>query len=125
MNTSASAAEREDEPACNMADLEDQSSLEDHPLNDDGNPGAPDDDIATTSPVQMGKAAREITDSSGPISNGAISRRYQAIMREQADESSDNGSVDAIPKRAGSPIDSLLSIPDDTPSIQVSSPKLS
>jgi hypothetical protein len=37
---------------------------------------------------------------------------------------SEDGSVDALPKRAGSPIDSLLSIPDDTPSIQVLLPAL-
>jgi len=32
---------------------------------------------------------------------------------------SEDGSEDAIPPRTGSPVDSLLSVPDDTPSVQV------
>ncbi|KAB5549926.1 Golgi CORVET complex core vacuolar protein 8-domain-containing protein [Coniochaeta sp. 2T2.1] len=54
------------------------------------------------------------------LGNGsAIAHRYREIIREnEGDTVSDSGSADAIPRRAGSPIDSLLSIPDDTPSIQ-------
>jgi hypothetical protein len=33
----------------------------------------------------------------------------------------DGASVDALPRRAGSPIDSLMSGPDDSPSVQVNS----
>lgn len=51
-----------------------------------------------------------------PLGNG--DNRYKAA--QHIDSESDNGSMDALPRRAGSPIDSLLSIPDDTPSIQVS-----
>lgn len=50
-----------------------------------------------------------------PLGNG--DNRYK--VAEQLDEESDNGSVDALPRRAGSPVDSLLSMQDDTPSIQV------
>lgn len=32
---------------------------------------------------------------------------------------SEDGSVDAAPPRTGSPVDSMLSLPDDTPSVQV------
>jgi len=54
------------------------------------------------------------------LGNGSIAHRYREIIKEnEADAVSDNGSTDAIPRRAGSPIDSLMSIPDDTPSIQV------
>jgi hypothetical protein len=51
-----------------------------------------------------------------PLGNGTIAQRYREIIQ---DNESENGSTDAIPRRAGSPIDSLLSIPDDTPSVQV------
>ncbi|CZT47030.1 related to VPS8-vacuolar sorting protein, 134 kD [Rhynchosporium secalis] len=36
----------------------------------------------------------------------------------QIDSPSEEESIDALPRRAGSPIDSLLSIPDDSPSVQ-------
>jgi hypothetical protein len=56
-----------------------------------------------------------------PIGNGSIARRYRDIIRANAgdDTASENGSVDAAPRRVGSPIDSLLSVPDDSPSVQV------
>jgi hypothetical protein len=55
-----------------------------------------------------------------PLGNGSIAHRYREIVKEaEADTVSEEGSTDAIPRRAGSPIDSLLSIPDDTPSVQV------
>lgn len=44
--------------------------------------------------------------------------RYKEIAHEQADSASDHGSA-ALPRRAGSPAGSTLSIPDDTPSVQV------
>ncbi|KAI4595789.1 Vacuolar protein sorting-associated protein 8 [Pestalotiopsis sp. 9143b] len=57
-------------------------------------------------------------------SHGAIATRYRQLLREQ-DDASDSGSAEGIPRRAGSPIDSLLSVPDDSPSVQgsgISSP---
>jgi len=42
---------------------------------------------------------------------------YKAVL--QADDASEDGSLDAAPRRTGSPIDSLLSVPDDSPSVQV------
>ncbi|WYZ44317.1 hypothetical protein EsH8_VII_000753 [Colletotrichum jinshuiense] len=62
------------------------------------------------------------------IENGAVSNRYREILRGQADDASEEGSVDAVPRRAGSPIDSLMSVPDDSPSVQgsvISSPSSS
>lgn len=50
-----------------------------------------------------------------PLGNGT--NVYKGF--QHTDSPSEDGSVDALPKRSGSPIDSLLSIPDDTPSIQV------
>lgn len=63
---------------------------------------------------------------SAAIGNGAVSNRYREILQQQRQDSSDvsslgGSSVHGLPKRAGSPIDSVLSGPDDTPSIQVTS----
>lgn len=44
--------------------------------------------------------------------------RYKDLAHDQIDSASDNGSA-ALPRRAGSPVGSTLSIPDDTPSVQV------
>jgi vacuolar protein sorting-associated protein 8 len=55
-----------------------------------------------------------------PLGNGSVTNRYREILQGQEDGSSEEGSVlDAVPKRVGSPIDSLLSVPDDSPSAQV------
>jgi hypothetical protein len=43
--------------------------------------------------------------------------RYKAI--QQLDNRSEDGSVEALPPRPGSPPESVLSNPDDTPSVQV------
>lgn len=43
---------------------------------------------------------------------------YRHLLQER-DDASESGSADGLPRRAGSPIESLLSVPDDTPSIQV------
>ena len=43
--------------------------------------------------------------------------RYKAT--QLADDTSEDGSQEVTPRRAGSPIDSLLSVPDDSPSVQV------
>jgi vacuolar protein sorting-associated protein 8 len=56
--------------------------------------------------------------SAPPSSNGIVPNRYRQLLREQGDES-DSGSAEGLPRRVGSPIDSLLSVPDDTPSVQV------
>lgn len=52
------------------------------------------------------------------ISNGVVANRYRDLLRDQED-ASDSGSVEGLPRRVGSPIDSLLSVPDDSPSVQV------
>lgn len=51
------------------------------------------------------------------LGNGV--NRYKAVQQEA---SSEDGSLETLPRRAGSPIDSLLSVPDDSPSVQVSCP---
>ncbi|KAI5467315.1 Golgi CORVET complex core vacuolar protein 8-domain-containing protein [Mariannaea sp. PMI_226] len=64
------------------------------------------------------------------IANGSVKNRYREIMLQQHLDSSDVSSLTGsdrhdLPRRAGSPIDSVLSGPDDSPSVQgslISSP---
>ncbi|KAK1455146.1 vacuolar assembly/sorting protein VPS8 [Colletotrichum melonis] len=101
-----------------MADQDDRSSEDIQASSDeetvkaereeDGIVGLLDDETQTSS-------------STPPVAeSGALPNRYREILREQADNVSDEGSVDAVPKRVGSPIDSLMSVPDDSPSVQAS-----
>ncbi|KAK8072440.1 vacuolar protein sorting-associated protein 9a [Apiospora saccharicola] len=52
-----------------------------------------------------------------PENNGPLANRYRHLLRDQ-DDTSESGSAEGLPKRVGSPIDSLLSVPDDAHSIQ-------
>ncbi|KAK0735040.1 Golgi CORVET complex core vacuolar protein 8-domain-containing protein [Lasiosphaeria miniovina] len=65
------------------------------------------------------------TDSVALTGAEAVAISYRELVEASREAASEDGSTDAIPRRAGSPIDSLLSIPDDSPSVQgsvVSSP---
>ena len=55
------------------------------------------------------------------LQDASARRRQGQEVREEGSEmgSIDAGSVDALPRRVESPIDSVMSGPDDTPSIQV------
>ena len=53
-----------------------------------------------------------------PLGNGT--NPYKGA--QQIDNGSEDGSVETLPRREASPIDSLLSIPDDSPSVQVIMP---
>lgn len=57
---------------------------------------------------------RENTITPEPLGNGT--NRYKAT--QDLGSPSEDGSLDALPRRVGSPIDSMLSIPDDSPSVQ-------
>ncbi len=63
--------------------------------------------------------ARAASPTPAPDGNGAVANRYRELLQEQAETASEDGSVDALPRRAGSPVDSMLSVPDDSPSVQV------
>ena len=67
----------------------------------------------------------EMQSPSTPVAQGnsVIANRYRELLQDGADTASEDGSTtDAIPRRAGSPVDSMLSVPDDSPSVQVDSP---
>ncbi|OTA91141.1 hypothetical protein M434DRAFT_397398 [Hypoxylon sp. CO27-5] len=51
-----------------------------------------------------------------PTENGPIANRYRQLLRDR-DDVSEEGSAEGLPRRAGSPMDSLLSAPDDSPSL--------
>ncbi|KAI1809433.1 Golgi CORVET complex core vacuolar protein 8-domain-containing protein [Poronia punctata] len=69
--------------------------------------------IAGGSEEEMGGDVSNATPTQAPVPN-----RYRELLRDQADGSDDGSSLDGLPRRAGSPIDSLLSGPDDSPSVQ-------
>jgi vacuolar protein sorting-associated protein 8 len=58
---------------------------------------------------------REAAPTRQQLGNGV--NHYKAVL--QTNDASEDGSLEAMPRRTGSPIDSLLSVPDDSPSVQV------
>jgi len=54
-----------------------------------------------------------------PASPSSIAHRYGELLEAEHDAPSEDGSTDALPRLATSPIGSMLSVPDDTPSVQV------
>lgn len=101
-----------------MTDPQEQSSVDDQINSDDETLPNEDHDAIDIVVQDEDDVARD-SGTPDPIANGQVSRRYREILRERVEDASDEGSIDAAPRRAGSPIDSLLSVPDDTPSIQV------
>ncbi len=59
-----------------------------------------------------------------PIGNGSVADRYRDLLAARPDNTSEDGSVDGLPRRAGSPVDSLLSAPGGSPSAQVRAARL-
>src|SRR5690349_19187204 len=49
----------------------------------------------------------------------SIAHRYGELLEAGHETPSEDGSTDALPRLAASPMGSMLSVPDDTPSIQV------
>ena len=71
--------------------------------------------------VELLQEERDGSSTPQPLGNGTS--RYKSIP--QLDDGSEDGSAEALPQRAGSPIESIQSIPDDSPSVQVSRQALS
>ncbi|GAW25880.1 putative vacuolar assembly sorting protein VPS8 [Rosellinia necatrix] len=71
---------------------------------------------------EEGEEEEELHDedaSDPPPARGSVAAsRYQQLLKDQADVSDGGSSMDGLPRRAGSPINSLLSVPDDSPSVQ-------
>lgn len=60
--------------------------------------------------------AESLAPSAGPSS---IAHRYREILQAEHDTASDDGSADAVAQLDASPMGSMLSVPDDTPSLHV------
>lgn len=56
------------------------------------------------------------TPAAGPSS---IAHRYHELLEAEHESPSEDGSTDAFPRLAASPMGSMLSVPDDPPSVQV------
>ncbi|RYP20878.1 hypothetical protein DL765_002528 [Monosporascus sp. GIB2] len=54
---------------------------------------------------------------SAPPRDNPLSNRYRQLLRD-TDDVSEEGSSEGLPRRVGSPIGSLQSVPDDSPSVQ-------
>lgn len=78
-----------------------------------------DEDVADISEEEP---QSPVTSVPGGVSS--VKSRYRELAAAaQQDTASDDGSTDTIPRRVGSPTDSSLSIPDDSPSVQVGAEK--
>ena len=78
--------------------------------------GAAEDHIAEILEEERQEAAGDTEED--PYTNGAAHNRYRQLLRDQ-EETSESGSTDGLPRRAGSPVDSLLSAAYGPPSVQV------
>lgn len=102
-----------------VADMEDDDHIDLSP--DDQSVSGDNPEVAKDDQehlAQFLEKERHNAQDTTPRGNGAVGNRYRQLLRDH-DETSESGSVDGLPRRAGSPIDSLLSIPDDSPSVQV------
>lgn len=99
------------------------ADLEDHPWG--GDPPSADKDVTEDAPDLEGEIARVESheDSASMDVNFSRGEPLKALKdhREEESEMSSLGgdSLGAPPKRATSPLESVMSGPDDTPSIQV------
>lgn len=104
-----------------MDDPEDKTpAAAEHDMSDDeaARAALDNDDVPQLEPqdAQDGAAPQELTDI--PVRSRP---RMEAFEEGSEMGSLDGGSVDALPRRVDSPIDSVLSGPDETPSVQVRS----
>ncbi|KAK2598567.1 hypothetical protein N8I77_011969 [Diaporthe amygdali] len=121
---SASSEEREDAAADEMTDMADPPSAQD----------TGDEQQAATEQAEDQHHISDLLeeerqqDSILPSEENGLAHRYKKLAEDELEATSDNGSVDALPRRAGSPVDSMLSVPDRSPSVQgsgISSPSSS
>lgn len=65
------------------------------------------------------KRSAEQQEEDADAADTGVVNRYKQLAQDEVKTASDDGSTDILPRRAASPIDSTVSIPDDTPSVQV------
>ncbi|KAK4040080.1 hypothetical protein C8A01DRAFT_46565 [Parachaetomium inaequale] len=106
-----------DEPELARADDQDSSSSDEETVKGDRD----EDHIADL----LEEEERDAASSVPSAGTSSIAHRYQELLEAEHETPSEDGSTDALPRLAASPIGSMLSVPDDSPSVQgsvVSSP---
>lgn len=107
-----------DEPELPRTDDQDLSSSDQETVKGDRD----EDHIADI----LGEEADTGNESAAPPAEpSSIAHRYRELLVVEHEAPSEDGSTDAIPRRAASPMGSMLSVPDDSPSIQVCLEKIS
>jgi vacuolar protein sorting-associated protein 8 len=113
---SASSEERQDASGEEMTDMADPAAIQE--TGDEQQ--APEDDVANHHISDLLEEERQQDSTLPPSEGNGLAHRYKELAAEEhLEATSDNGSVDALPRRAGSPVDSMVSIPDRSPSVQV------
>jgi hypothetical protein len=117
---SLSQAREEDGPVDAMADEPEVARSDNHTSSssdDETVKGDRDEDHIADALDDEQRSTDSPMPSAGPSS---IAHRYRELVEAERETASELGSTDSIPRLAGSPRDSMLSVPDDSPSIQVS-----
>lgn len=123
---SASPEEREDAARVEDAFEEEMTDMVDMPV---GQTYASDSSSEQGSDIEGAHIANLLQEerrqsSEQPLEDTGVINRYRELAHAENDASSETGSVEAPPRTAASPQGSALSIPDDTPSVQVCWPLL-
>jgi hypothetical protein len=100
-----------DEPELDRADGESSGSDDEETVKGDR-----DEDHIAGVLTEEDRPSESPTATAGP---SLIARPSQELAQAEQETASEDGATDAIPRLAASPMGSMLSVPDDTPSLQV------
>ena len=118
---SSSQSREDDELADAMADEPELRRPDDEPERDSSSDeetvkGDQDDDHIANLLDDEHPAPNTPVPHAGP---STIAHRYRELLEAEHETASEDGSTDALPRLAVSPMGSMLSVPDDSPSAQV------
>lgn len=102
-----------DEPELAQADTQSSSSSS---SDEETVKGDRDEDHIADSLEDEPQSAEPPVPPAGPPSS--IAHRYRELLDAEHETASEDGSTDGIPRFAASPMGSMLSVPDDSPSVQ-------
>ncbi|RYP82366.1 hypothetical protein DL769_001691 [Monosporascus sp. CRB-8-3] len=77
----------------------------------------PEQELEQRNIAEILEEERQEEAESAPPANNPLSNRYRQLLRD-TDDVSEEGASEGLPRRVGSPIGSLQSVPDDSPSVQ-------
>lgn len=107
-----------DLPSAGGDESEERSAFDDVHVQDDYTQDEPIKDDAESHHISELLEEEVEQDHGQPAGDTGLVNRYKQLVQDEQDAASDSGSADALPRRAGSPVDSSLSVPDDSPSVQ-------